>query len=86
MANRSRGSVQLPPEQMNALLQMASRQLGQDPQQLRRQLENGQLGKVLGGLNPQQTAQINALLKSPQQVEQLLRSPQVRDMINRLMK
>lgn len=73
------------PEKMNALLGMAGKKLGKDPRQLRAQLENGQLNQVLGNLDPQRAAQINQLLNNPQQLEQMLNSPQVKSLLNGLM-
>lgn len=71
---------------MNALLGMAGRQLGTDPQRLKAQLEGGKLDEVLSGLDPQKSAQINSLLKNPQQLESLLQSPQVKNLLGALMK
>lgn len=76
----------LPPEQLNSLLQMAGKQLGKNPQQLKSQLESGQVGQALNGLDPKKAAQINAILNNPAQIQQILNNPQVQNLINSLTK
>ena len=71
---------------MNALLGMAGKQLNTDPQRLKAQLESGRLDEVLGGLDPQKSAQINSLLQNPQQLKSLLQSPQVKKLMDTLAK
>ncbi|MCI8624622.1 MAG: hypothetical protein HFG26_13320 [Provencibacterium sp.] len=71
---------------MNALLGIAGKQLGTDPQRLKAQLEGGQITEALKGLDPQKSAQINQILQNPQQLEKLLNSPQVKSLLNTLMK
>ena len=82
MTNRN----SLPPEKLEGLLHMASRQLGTSPQQLREQLEKGQLGQLLGSLDPQRARQVSALMNDPKKLEQLLGSAQVRQRLNNLKK
>ena len=71
---------------INALLGMAGRQLGTDPQKLKAQLEGGRLDEVLSGLDPQKSAQVSSLLQNPQQMEKLLQSPQVKSLLAALNK
>lgn len=70
------------PAGMDALLSAAGKQLGTDPQQLRAQLEKGDVQQLLGRMSPQRSAQIGKLLQNPQQLEQLLRSPQVKKLLD----
>lgn len=74
----------IPPAQLDAILKMAGQKLGRDPQALKEQLEKGNLDQL--GINPQQQQQIGQLLKNPQALSQFLEQPQIKQMLNQLMK
>ncbi len=76
----------LPPEKLDQLLRLASRQLGTNPQVLRRQLESGQIQQLVASLDPQRAQQVNALMNDTKKLEQLLGSSQVRQLLNHLKK
>ena len=57
--------MNLSPKQIDGLLKMAGSRLGRDPQQLRQQLESGNLQQITQGMNPQQQQQVAEILKDP---------------------
>ena len=75
----------LPPEKMNHLLNLAGKKLGTNPGELKQQIEQGNLSGVLGKMEPDKAAQINQLLNNPKELEKLFNSPQMSDMIKKLM-
>ncbi len=79
------GGPNMSQQAMNSLLGMAGQKLGKNPQQLRQQIEGGQVKDLLGNLDPQKAAQVNQLLNNPQQLEQFLNSPQVKGLLGKLM-
>ena len=68
----------------NALLQMAGKQLGTDPAQLRQKLESGQTQDIVDNLSPQQKQQLSTLLQNPQALSALFGSDQVQSLIKNL--
>lgn len=74
----------LSPSQMDAMLKLAGQKLGRDPQTIKDQLEKGNLDQL--GINAQQQQQIGQLLKNPQALSQFLEQPQIKQMLNQLMK
>ena len=78
--------MNLSPKQLDGLLKMAGSRLGRDPQQLRQQLESGNLQQITQGMNPQQQQQVAEILKDPQAIARFVENPQVQQMIAQLMK
>ncbi len=78
--------MNLSPQQLDGLLRMAGNRLGRDPQQLRQQLQNGDISQVTQGMNPQQQKQVAEILKDPQAIARFVENPQVQQMIAQLMK
>lgn len=74
----------MPPEKLDALLKVAGQRLGKDPQTLKNQIQSGQLDQL--GVNAQQQQQIGQLLKDPQALSQFFEQPQIKQMLNQLMK
>lgn len=70
---------------VNALLQMAGKKLGQDPQALRQQLESGQLDNIMGSLSPQARAQMNGILGDQKKMEELMSNENVKNLLAGLM-
>lgn len=70
--------------QLDSMLKMASQRLGRSPQELREQLQSGDLNKV--GINEQQQQQIGQLLKDPQALTQFMQQPQIKEILDNLMK
>lgn len=72
-------------EKMASLLEIAGKKLGKDPQELKAQLESGQLDNVLGNMSPQAANQINGLLQNPKALEAMLQNEKVRNMLGGLL-
>ncbi len=72
-------------EQLELLIQIAARRMGQDPDRLRQMLASGGAQQLLGNLNPQQAQQVGQLLSNPKAMEQFLNSPQARKLMSELL-
>lgn len=75
---------QISPAQLELLLKMAGKQLHIDPQELRRQLESGDLRAVSTGFSGQSSQQLDRLLSDPQKVQQLLSQPDLQKFLQTL--
>ena len=75
---------QISPAQLELLLKMAGKQLHIAPQELRRQLESGDLRAVSTGLSGQAGQQLDRLLSDPQKVQQLLSQPDLQKLLQPL--
>ena len=76
--------MNIPPEKLDMLLKTASQRLGKDPQMLKNQLQSGSLDGL--GIDPNQQQQIGNLLKDPQAMARFFEQPQIKDMLQQLMK
>ena len=68
----------------NALLQMAGKQLGKDPSELKQKLESGQVQDVVNGLSDEQKQKLSSVLQNPQQLNAILGSEQVQTLLGAL--
>jgi len=68
----------------NALLQMAGKQLGKDPGEIKEKLESGQVQDIVNGLSDEQKQKLNGLLQNPQALNSLLGSDQVQNLLKAL--
>lgn len=75
----------LSPEQTDALLSMASKKMGIDPADLRRQMQSGDMSSVLSGLAPAQRDRIQSLMQNPAAIQQLVQNPKVQQLLRGLM-
>ena len=69
----------------NQLLQLLARKTGRDPAQMQQQLFQGNTAGLLEGMNPEARATAEKVLADPALAAQLLQSPQVRELLQRLM-
>ena len=69
----------------NQLLQLLARKTGRDPAQMQQQLSQGNTAGLLEGMNPDARAAAEKVLADPALAAQLLQSPQVRELLQRLM-
>jgi len=76
--------MNLPPDKLDALLRTAGQRLGKDPQTLKNQLQSGQLDGL--GIDSDQQQQIGRMLKDPQAMARFFEQPQIKNMIEQLMK
>jgi hypothetical protein len=65
-------NLNLSQQQMDNLLKLAGKKLGKDPEELRGQLERGELDQMIGGLKPETQSKIAELANNPKAVEALL--------------
>ena len=68
----------------NMLLQMAGKQLGKDPTELKQKLESGQVQDVVNGLSDEQKQKLQGVLQNPQKLNALLGSEQVQNLLKAL--
>ena len=68
----------------NALLQMAGKQLGKDPGEIKEKLESGQVQDIVNGLSDEQKQKLNGVLQNPQALKNLLGSEQVQSLLKAL--
>jgi hypothetical protein len=65
-------NLNLSQQQMDNLLKIAGKKLGKDPEDLRGQLERGELDQMISGLKPETQSKIAELANNPKAVEALL--------------
>lgn len=68
----------------NRLLNMASKQLGTDPNTLRKQLDAGNVQEVMAGLDQESKDKISGVLQNPDALKALLGNEQVRALLKNL--
>jgi hypothetical protein len=71
-------------DQLTQLLGMASKQLGQSPNALQAQLQQGNLEQLLSTLDPQSAQNISGLLRDPKALEAMMNNPQIQAIIGKL--
>lgn len=75
---------QLSPAQMNQLIQTLAAQLHCSPDQLRQQLQSGNFGAVTASLNQNDARQVQNLLRDPRQLQQIMNSPEMKELLRKL--
>lgn len=78
-------NANFPPDKMEGILKLAGQKLGKDPQELKSQLEQGNLNQVIGGLDPKVQKQINALANNPKALEAIMKNDAISSMLSGLM-
>lgn len=78
-------NTNLSPDKMENLLKLAGKKLGQDPEKLKAQLEQGNLNQVIGGLDPKVQQQISSLANNPKALEALMKNSNLGNMLSGLM-
>jgi hypothetical protein len=71
---------------LDSLLKIAGQKLGRDPQDIKRQIENGQIDQLTQNLDPQQKQQVSSMISDPGAMARILENPQVKRMIEQMMK
>ena len=77
--------MKLPPSKMDGLLEMVGKKLGVSPEQLRSDLESGKLEQAMQNLPKKEAANVQNLLKDQKKVEQLMNTPQAKELYEKLM-
>jgi hypothetical protein len=65
----------------NALLAMAGKKLGQDPEALKQQIEAGQMESILSKMDPKAKAQMMSFLGDQKKMEALLSDDKVKTLL-----
>ncbi len=73
------------PDQLNALLQYASKRLGTTPEQLAKTVQAGGTDSIASKLPSDKAAQFAALAGDQAKMQELLNSPQAQQLIQQLM-
>jgi hypothetical protein len=76
---------EITPDQLQALLNFASKKLGTTPEKLAKTVTEGNLGDLTGHMDPQNAAKINEMVSDRSKAEQLLRTPQAQQLINQFL-
>lgn len=76
---------QITPDQLQALLSYASRRLGMTPEQLAKTVQQGGLSAVAGNVDADSARRIGELVGDKQKAEQFMNSPQVQELLARLL-
>ena len=72
-------------ENLTALLELAGKKLGKNPQELKQQLESGQIEDALGSMDPAAAGKVNALLQNPKALEAMLGNDKIKNMLSGMM-
>lgn len=75
---------QMNPQQVEQLLQAASKKLGVPPQTLRTELESGKYDRVLQNLSQKDSAMLQKVMQNPKLMEKLVSSPQAKALYQKL--
>lgn len=78
-------NLNLSPDKMDALLKLAGQKLGKSPENLKSQLEQGNLNQIIGGLDPKIQKQIGDLANNPTALNMLMQNNNVKNMLSGLM-
>ncbi len=66
---------------LNLLIQEASKKLGMNPNDLKKQVESGKLDQLMKNLPPQQAQGFQQILNNPDVAKKMMQSPQVQQMM-----
>lgn len=69
------------PDQLQALLQYASKKLGTTPEQLVKTVNQGDMSSLTKDLSPEEQARFKAMTADKGKAEQVLNSPQAQQLI-----
>ena len=72
-------------QQLNQLLQMASKKMGTTPEELKHKLETNNVEETLKHINKNDAAKIQQVLSNPTLAKQLLNSPQAQAILKNVM-
>ncbi|MCI8553446.1 MAG: hypothetical protein HFJ80_00670 [Clostridiales bacterium] len=73
------------PDQLEALLQYASKKLGTTPEKLKQTVSDGGVDALTSSLSPQEAARMKAVVGDQKKAEEFLSSPQARQLIEKML-
>ena len=71
----------LPDDKVDSLLNMAGEKLGKSPDELREQLQSGNMDALLKNLDPKAASRLQSLLSNPRALEMLMQNEQLRNLL-----
>lgn len=77
-------NLNLSDEKLSQLLGMAGQKLGQSPESLKNQLQQGDLSGILGKLDPKTANMVSGLMNNPKALEALMQNDQMKAMLGQL--
>jgi len=78
-------NLNLSEAKLAALLNMAGKKLGQDPQALKERLQSGDISQVMQGMDPASKEKLGGLIGDPKKLEALMRDEKVKGLLAGLM-
>ncbi len=76
---------QISPEQLNNIINIASKQLGKDPKDIKESLDSNKAENLIGSLPPMQKAMVGKMLSNPEALQKMMASPQAKEFLGKLM-
>lgn len=75
----------LTPDQLQALLQYASKRLGTTPEQLAKTVQSGGVENLQNSLSPENAAKLQSLMNNKEKAQQLMNSPKIQQLIQQIL-
>ncbi len=69
------------PNQLEALLKVTSQRLGTTPEALKQAAQNGDLSKMIGGMDKNESSAMQKVLSDPEAAKKLLSTPQAQKLL-----
>ena len=73
------------PDQLEALLQYASKKLGTTPDQLKKTVSTGGVDALASSLSPQEASKMKSVVGDQKKAEEFLKSPQAQQLIQKML-
>lgn len=80
-----KGDKNLSQDQLQALLQYASKKLGTTPEKLVKTVNQGNLSSLTSGMSPGEAAKVQSLMSDQKKAEQLISSPEAKQLIQKIL-
>lgn len=77
-------NLNLSQDKVNALLGMAAKKLGKSPDELKKQLQSGDLNSLAQNMDANASGQINKVLNDPKALEALLQNEKIKALLGSL--
>ncbi len=77
-------NMQFQGKDLTGLLEVVSKKLGMQPDQLRKELQEGKFDNAMKSMKPSEAAKFRQAVSNPQMVEKLMSSPQAKALYEKL--
>lgn len=74
------------PSRLEALLKLAAQRMGTTPEALKTAAQNGDLSRMMGGMDQNQSAAMQKVLSDPDAAKKLLSTPQAQKLLQMFQK